>query len=107
MLKVGGLRAVNPYDPFLGLWVILKRQPRSSDHVLHAEQCVDREQALRIYTINNAYIMLDEKNRGSIEAGKLADFVVLDRDYMTCSLDEVRTIRPQATYVGGKLVFKL
>lgn len=105
MQKIGRLRSVNPYDPFLGLWISLRRLPRGASDPLHAEEAITREQALRLYTINNAYVLFDEQNRGSLEPGKFADFIVIDRDYMTCPIDEVRDINVLSTYVGGKQVY--
>ena len=105
MQKIGSLRSVNPYNPFLGMWVTLTRQPRRFDGPLHAEQIITREQALRLYTINNAYLTFEEKEKGSLEPGKLADFVVLDRDILTCPVDEVRNITVNETYLAGKKVF--
>ncbi|MBI2816074.1 MAG: amidohydrolase [Acidobacteria bacterium] len=70
-----------------------------------ASQKISREEALRISTINNAYMTFEEKVKGSIESSKLADFVILDRDILTVPEDEIRSIRPVATYVGGRKVF--
>ena len=105
MQKIGSLRAVNPYNPFLGMWIAMSRVPRRSTEALHAEERISREQALRLYTINNAHLTFEERRKGSIEAGKYADFVIIDRDYLKCPLDEVKDIRPLQTYVGGKLVY--
>ncbi len=60
---------------------------------------------LRMFTINNAYSRFQEETLGSIECGKMADFVVLDQDILTCSDDEVRTLKVLQTYVGGELVY--
>ncbi len=106
MQKVGRLRSVNPYDPFLGLSILLTRIPRGASEPLHEEELLTREEALRLYTINNAYVLHDEKNRGSLEPGKLADFIEIDRDYFNCTLDEIRDIKVLSTYVGGKQVFR-
>lgn len=106
MQKVGARRSVNPYDPFLGMWVTLARQPRFADAPLHPEQRITREQALRLYTVNNAFLTFDETRKGSLEPGKLADFIVLDRDPLTCALDDVKDARVEQTYVGGKLVYE-
>ncbi len=105
MLRIGSLRSVNPYNPWLGMWIALSRQARGMDEVVHAEQLITREEALRLYTIQNAYLMFAEEDRGSLEPGKLADFIIIDRDYLECPLDEVREIQVQATYVGGARVF--
>lgn len=105
MQKVGSLRSVNPYDPFLGLWVTQSRRARWYDGQLHPEEALTREQALRFYTINNAYVLALDDQVGSLEPGKLADLIVLDRDLLTCPLDEVRGTRVIATYLGGKQVW--
>lgn len=105
MQKFGSVRSINPYNPFLGMWITLTRQPRWAERPLHPEQVISREQALRLYTTNNAFVMFAEKEKGSIEVGKLADFIVLDRDYMTCPIDEVADINVRQTFVAGKQVF--
>ena len=104
MQKIGGMRSINPYDPFFGMWITLRRQPRWTDAPLHPEQRLTREEAIRLYTIDNAFITFTESERGSIEVGKLADLVVLDRDILACPVDEVRDIAVLRTYLGGKLV---
>jgi predicted amidohydrolase YtcJ len=106
MQKIGSLRSINPYNPFLGMWITLTRQPRWTDQPLHPEQRISREQAIRLYTINNAYLTFEEKEKGSLEADKLADLIVLDRDILTCPLDEVKSIQVEQTYLGGKLVYE-
>ena len=106
MQKVGSFRSINPYNPFLGMWIALTRQPRSIGSPLHPEQNISREQAIKLYTINNAYLMFQEREKGSLEAGKLADFIVLDRDILTCPLGQVKNIQVEETYLGGKLVYK-
>ena len=59
-----------------------------------------------MYTLNNAYLHNEEKLKGSLEVGKLADFILLDRDYLTCPVDAVRDTKVLFTVVGGKLVFE-
>ncbi len=104
MQKIGSLRSVNPYNPFLGMWTVLTRQPRRTDQPLHIEQVLSREQALRLYTINNAWLTFEETQKGSLEHDKLADFVILKQDILTCPVDEVRNITVSATYLGGRCV---
>jgi predicted amidohydrolase YtcJ len=106
MQKIGSLRSINPYNPFLGMWITLTRQPRWTDQPLHPEQRLSREQAIRLYTINNAFLTFEEKEKGSLEKGKLADLIVLDRDILACPLDQVRSTQVEQTYLGGKLVFE-
>jgi len=66
---------------------------------------ITREEALRLATQNNAYMMFRENDFGSIEAGKLADFVVLSADFMTVPDDQLAGIVPLATYVAGERVY--
>ena len=62
-------------------------------------------QAIRLYTINNAYLTFDEKDKGSLETGKLADFIVLDRDILTCPINAIKDIEVRETWLGGQRVF--
>jgi predicted amidohydrolase YtcJ len=105
MQKIGSLRSINPYNPFLGMWTTLVRVPRGSAEALHPEQNLSREQAIRLYTINNAFITFEETHKGSLEPGKFADFIVLDRDILTCPIDQVKDIQVEATYLGGTRVY--
>jgi predicted amidohydrolase YtcJ len=105
MQKIGSLRSINPYNPFLAMWTTLVRQPRGSEAPLHPEQKLTREQAIRLYTINNAFLTFEETRKGSLEPGKLADFIVIDRDILTCPVAEVKDIEVEATYLGGARVY--
>lgn len=106
MQKIGSMRSVNPYNPFLGMWIALTRQPRGSDKPLHPEQKLSRAQAIQLYTINNAYLSFEEQQKGSIEVGKLADMIVIDRDLLECPAEEVRDTQVLQTYLGGQLVWE-
>ena len=98
-------KAVNPYNPFLGMWTAVTPK-MTYGSVLHPEQCMGREDALRMYTARAAWVPFEEKARGSIEAGKLADMVVVDRDYMTVPADEMRNIQPVMTLIDGKVAWQ-
>jgi predicted amidohydrolase YtcJ len=93
--------AINPYNPFLGMWTAVTRKTRFGE-VVGPEERITREQALRMYTEWAAYLQFAEKERGSIEPGKFADLVVLDRDYLTCAEDDIRRIEPAQVIIGGK-----
>jgi predicted amidohydrolase YtcJ len=68
-------------------------------------QPISREDALIAHTRKNAYFVFQENNLGSIQPGKLADLVALDRDYLTIPADQIRDIKPVLTMVGGKIVY--
>ena len=106
MQKIGSLRAINPYNPFLGMWTAIRRQARWYEGKLHPEEALTREQAIRFYTGNNAYILFLEDQVGSLEPGKLADFIVLDTDLLQCPEDQIKNAQVLKTYLNGKLVFR-
>ncbi len=106
MQKIGSLRSINPYNPFLGMWVAITRRAKGYEGRLHPEEALTREQAIRFYTINNARLLFLEDRIGSLEEGKQADFVVIDRDLLTCPEDEIREARALTTYLDGKRVFE-
>jgi len=105
MQKIGSSRAINPYNPFLGIATAVTRRARWFEGQLHPEEALTREQALRFYTINNARLLFREDRTGSLEIGKLADFAVLDTDPLTCPEEKIASTRVLRTYLGGKLVF--
>ncbi len=105
MQKIGSFRSINPYNPFLGMWVTITRRAKWHTGQLHAEEALSREQALRFYTINNARICFLDDQVGSIEVGKQADLIVIDRDLLTCDVDEIKETRVIRTYLSGRQVF--
>jgi predicted amidohydrolase YtcJ len=105
MQKIGSLRSINPYNPFLGMYVAITRNSRFAGRPLHPEEAITREQALRFYTSNNAYLLFKEKEVGSIEPGKFADLAVLDRDLMTCPVEDLKDTKVVQTYLAGKRVY--
>ena len=66
---------------------------------------LSREQAIRFYTINNARLNFEEKNKGSVERGKYADLILIDRDISTCPVHDIRATQVLLTVVGGKVVW--
>jgi predicted amidohydrolase YtcJ len=70
------------------------------------ENALSRRNALLGMTAWAAYANFEEKEKGSIEAGKFADFIILDTDLMTCSPDKIPAIKVLATYIAGQKVFE-
>jgi predicted amidohydrolase YtcJ len=105
MQKIGSFRSVNPYNPFLGMWVAITRKARGYEGQLHPEQALTRMEAIRFYTLNNAYLLFQEEKTGSLEAGKLADFIILDRDILSCPEDEIKEITVGRTYLNGQIAY--
>jgi predicted amidohydrolase YtcJ len=105
MVKLDSLEATNPWNPWLGIWTTLERQTERGG-VLTPDERLTREQAIRLYTINNAYLNHEEKEKGSLEVGKDGDLIVIDRDILTCPVKEVRDVKVLTTVVGGKVVYE-
>ncbi len=72
----------------------------------HPEQAVTREQALKMFTIWAAFASFQEKEKGSIEVGKLADFTVLSADIMKIPEPEILKTKNQMTIIGGEIVYQ-
>ena len=96
---------VASYNPFTALQWFLDGKTVSGVALRGPEETPDRADALRFYTIGSAWFSHDDKKRGSLEVGKLADLAVLSKDYMTVPVDQVGGIESLLTMVGGKVVF--
>jgi predicted amidohydrolase YtcJ len=97
--------ALNPFNPFLTMYAATTRRTEDG-RLVGANEAVSREEALRMMTSMAARFSFDEQNRGSIETGKLGDFVVLDDDFLRVPPDRLRTLRPDLTVVGGLIAFE-
>ena len=105
MQKIGSLRSINPYNPWLGMWIAVSRHCRFMDETLHPESGLTREEAIRMYTINNAKVLLQEKETGSLELGKRADFIILDRDVLKCPIDDLKDTQVLETWLDGRKIW--
>ena len=90
-------------NPFVTLW--WATTGRMLNGTVITKEVLTREEALIAHTRSNALMIFQEANLGAIRPGFLADMVILDRDYMTVPLDDIKDIRPVATIVGGRIVF--
>ena len=91
-------------NPMFGIWCMVNRRSYSGD-LLEPQEKVSVAEAIRIYTWNSAYSEFQEQVKGSIEEGKLADLVVLERDPLTAPEEALKDIRVDQTWVDGKLVY--
>ena len=96
--------AVTTINPFFTLWFAVTGRMIGGRKV--NRQTITREEALIAHTRSNAYFIFQENNLGSIQPGKYADLVVLDRDYFRVPADQIKEIRPLMTMVGGKIVYQ-
>ena len=95
---------VTPVDPMFSIHTAVNRMT-SDGHVLGPEERVSVLDALQAYTINAAYAGFDEDERGTIEPGKLADFIVLSENPLTVPPDKIKDIEVLETVVGGRTVY--
>ena len=101
---LGGAASIdNPLIPF---YFYATRKTRAGQ-VIGAHEKITREEALRVMTVNYAYTTFDEKIKGSIQPGMLADFLVLSGDILTVPDDQILSLHPLATYVGGRKVYAM
>ena len=96
---------VASYNPFTCLQWILDGKTVEGISMRAAEERPTRADALRMYTSGSAWFAHADDRRGSLEAGKLADLVVLTKDYMTVPVEQIGTIESLLTMVGGKIVY--
>ena len=96
---------VEDVSPIASFYASVSRKLKDGT-VFYPDQRMSREEALKSYTWNNAYAAFEERLKGSLEVGKLADITVLSRDIMTIPEDEIPSTDVVYTIVGGKVVFQ-
>jgi len=89
---------VEPIDPLLGVWAAVTRKS-------FEEESLTVKETLKTYTLNAAYASFDEERRGTIEAGKLADFTVLSDDLFNVPPESIKDIRVEMVFVDGEMVY--
>jgi predicted amidohydrolase YtcJ len=95
--------AANQYLPFTTLYFAVTGKMPGGLKVI--KQTISREDALIAHTRKNAFLVFHEDDLGALQPGKLADVVVLDRDYLTVPADQIKDIKPTMTIVGGRVVY--
>ena len=97
---------VTPLSPWWGIWAAVVRRDMESGQILAPEERISVAQALALYTRNGAYAGFEEDRKGALEPGKLADFIVVDRDVLTVPADELKDVRVLQTFVSGRSVYE-
>ncbi len=95
---------VEEVDPLPCLYAAVTRKRVDSGLAFFPEQCMTREEALLSYTLWNAYAAFEEKEKGSITAGKLADMIVLSKNLLSCPPEEILQAKVLKSFIGGKSV---
>ncbi len=98
--------SVTPLSPWWGLWAAVERKELNTGEVLAPEERLSVRQALEMYTRNPAYIGFEEKEKGSLEAGKFADFIVIDRDPLSVPAEQLKDVQVLQTWVGGEMIYE-
>jgi predicted amidohydrolase YtcJ len=96
--------SLDPEHPFLGMYYVITGN--SPAGVMEPEKNASREEALRMYTVNNAFGTFEEDTKGTIMPGKLADMVVLSDDIMTVSDEKIKDILPLMTVFNGTVIYE-
>jgi predicted amidohydrolase YtcJ len=92
-------------NPWIGIYGLVTRKTSSGD-VLYAGEGITPMEAIRAYTIDGAYAVWEEGIKGSIEPGKLADLLVVDRDPLTIPPDSLKDVKTFMTIIDGRTVYK-
>jgi predicted amidohydrolase YtcJ len=97
---------VEPVTPFRGLYAAVTRKSEDGKHEYFPEQKLTMDQAIAAYTTGSAFAEFEEKEKGKLVPGMLADFVVLDRDVTSASPEKILATKVLRTVVGGKTVYE-
>ena len=93
-------------DPLHGIWSATTRASEINGKQITPQERVTLDQAIRMYTVSAAYVGFDEKRKGTIEEGKLADFTVLNGDPYAVGAEKIRDLKVEMTIVGGVRVYE-
>ncbi len=96
---------LNPLASFYSS--VTRKHPVNQGDAFFAEQAMTREEAIRSYTLDAAYGAFEEQHKGSLEVGKYADLVILDKNLITCSDEEILDCNVVTTIVGGSVKYRM
>ncbi len=104
VVTMGTDAPIEAIDPMANFYALITRRMKNGQY-FYPEQCLTPDQALQAYTKNNAYAAFEEKIKGTLEPGKLADITVLDHDILTVIPDQIPKTKVLYTIVGGKILY--
>ncbi|NWG20472.1 MAG: amidohydrolase [Chloroflexi bacterium] len=93
------------YNPMIGLYSLVTRKTWKGT-LIAPQEAVTREEALYAYTVAGAWLTREEQIKGPLSPGFLADMVVLDRDYFTCPVEEIKDIAVDMTVIDGRVAYR-
>jgi predicted amidohydrolase YtcJ len=96
---------VSTYNPWISLYWLVTGKSVGGTTLRSKNNCLDRMEALRLYTIGSAWFSGEQDKKGSIEVGKFADLAVLSDDYFSIDDEKLRNIESVLTVVAGKIVY--
>jgi len=96
---------VSTYNPWISLYWLVSGKSVGGTILRSKKNCLDRMEALRLYTLGSAWFSDEQDKKGSIEVGKFADLAVLSDDYFSIDEEKIRNIQSILTIVGGKIVY--
>lgn len=108
VLLAGGSDSIagDYHDWRQGIYYAVERRSAATGRQHHPELSATVQEAVRMYTINAAYQEFSDKERGSVETGKLADFTIVDRNFLCLPIEEIKKVQVLQTVVGGKTVYR-
>lgn len=95
---------LGPLNPWLSIYYMVTGK-NSAGRLVNPEQTLSRMEALSLYTADNAWFTFDESELGSLEVGKVADLVILNKNYLSVPLEEIKALRSILTMVAGNIVY--
>lgn len=104
-VAAGSDSPITDFEPLLGIQEIVTRKTKNGT-VIGEKECSSLEDAIRIFTINGAYASFEEEIKGSIEPGKLADFVILEGSILNTIPDHIKDIPIKQTVINGEIVYE-
>lgn len=104
-VAAGSDSPITDYEPLIGIQEIVTRKTKNGN-VIGEKECASIEDAIRIFTVNGAYASFEEHIKGTIEVGKLADFVVIDGSILKANPEKIKDLKIKQTVIDGEIVYE-